>query len=365
VSEGTDAKALAGTGGMDVAYDALLADLRAIIASGRGRAAVAVNAEIVATYWHIGERLVREEQGGAERAAYGAGLLARVGRALAHEFGRAMSERNLQQMRQFYLAYPNANALRSGLTWTHYRRLMQLPDLGQRAFYERLTATGRWSSRELDRQINSMLYERTGLSRRPDELVPSLPQPHRPLTPEDEAFRDPYVLDFLGLEDTFSERDLEAALVRNIEKFLLELGADFCFVGRQRRLSIGGEDYYVDLVFFNRRLRALVMVDLKLGKLTHADISQMKLYLNWARRYDTQEGENDPIGLILCGAKDEQVIELLLADPADSVDERIKVAQYLLLDGQEALRERLAQLGAAYEQAHEGDLDTGAADQDQ
>jgi len=237
-------------------YDALLADLRSIIIAGRGRAASAVTAEMVVTYWRVGERLVRTEQGGAERAAYGAGLLARVGRALAQEFGRAMSERNLQQMRQFYLAYPNANALRSGLTWTHYRRLMQFPDPGQRAFYERLATTGRWSSRELDRQINSMLYERTGLSRRPAGLVPSLPQPHRAPMPEDEAFRDPYVLDFLGLEDTFSERDLEAALVRHIEKFLLELGADFCFVGRQRRLSIGGEDYYVDLVFYHRGLRA-------------------------------------------------------------------------------------------------------------
>jgi len=157
---------------------------------------------------------------------------------------------------------------------------------------------------------------------------------------------------FLGLEDTFSEKDLEAALVRNIEKFLLELGADFCFVGRQRRLSIGGEDYYVDLVFYHRSLRALVLVDLKLGKLAHADISQMKLYLNWARRHDKREGEADPIGLILCGSKDEQVIELLLADPADSVDERIKVAQYLLLDSQEALRARLAELSAVYDEAH-------------
>ena len=157
---------------------------------------------------------------------------------------------------------------------------------------------------------------------------------------------------FLGLEDAFSEKDLELALVRNIEKFLLELGADFCFVGRQRRLTINGEDYYVDLVLFHRRLKALVLVDLKIGALTHADISQMKLYLNWARRYDKQEGENDPIGLILCGSKNEQVIELLLADPADSVDERIKVAQYLLLDSQDALKERLARISAAYDQIH-------------
>jgi predicted nuclease of restriction endonuclease-like (RecB) superfamily len=256
-------------------------------------------------------------------------------------------------MRQFSLAYPNANALRSELTWTHYRRLMQLPDPAQRAFYERLAATGRWSSRELERQIDSLLYERVGLSRKPEALAGSLPQPDRALTPYDEAFRDPYVLDFLGLEDTFSEKDLEAALVRNIEKFLLELGSDFCFVGRQRRLTIGGEDYYVDLVFFNRRLRALVLVDLKIGKLSPADIAQMKLYLNWARRYDRQEGENDPIGLILCGSQNEQVVELLLTDPLDSVDERIKVSRYLLLDSQDALKERLARISAAYEQMHE------------
>jgi predicted nuclease of restriction endonuclease-like (RecB) superfamily len=334
------------------ADEALLADLRAIIAAGRGRAAAAVNAELVLTYWQIGERIVREEQQGQHRAAYGTQLLARIGQRLQQEFGRAFNERNLQQMRQFSLAYPNANALRSELTWTHYRRLMQLPDPAQRAFYERLAATGRWSSRELERQIDSLLYERVGLSRKPEALAGSLPQPDRALTPYDEAFRDPYVLDFLGLEDTFSEKDLEAALVRNIEKFLLELGSDFCFVGRQRRLTIGGEDYYVDLVFFNRRLRALVLVDLKIGKLTPADIAQMKLYLNWARRYDRQEGENDPIGLILCGSRNEQVVELLLTDPVDSVDERIKVSRYLLLDSQDALKERLARISAAYEQMH-------------
>ncbi len=177
-------------------YDALLADLRAIIASGRGRAAAAVNAEIVATYWHIGERLVREEQGGLERAAYGEQVLARVGRTLGGEFGRGFAERSLRAMRQFYQAYPIRSALRTELTWTHYRTLMRLPD-DRRAFYERLAVTGRWSSRELEKQITSMLYERVGLSRRPEELAASLPHPNRPVAPSEygEAFRDPYVLD--------------------------------------------------------------------------------------------------------------------------------------------------------------------------
>ncbi len=207
------------------AYDTLLTDLRSIIASGRGRAATVINAEMVATHWQIGERIVREEQGGAVRAAYGEQLLSRLGRVLSQEFGRAFTERNLRYMRQFFLTYPNRNAVRSDLGWTHYRTLMRLPD-DQRDFYAHLAVTGRWSSRELERQINSMLYERAALSRRPEELTGSLPQPNRPVTAYDDAFRDPYALDFLGLTGAFSEKDLEAALVQNIEKFLKDQDRD-------------------------------------------------------------------------------------------------------------------------------------------
>jgi len=338
----------------DDPYEALLADLRAIIASGRGRAATAVNAEIVATYWKMGERLVREEQQGAERAGYGEEVLERIGRILAAEHGRGFSYRSLANMRQFYLAYPIVSALRTELTWTHYRALMRLDSAERRAFYERMAVTGRWSSRELDKQVNSMLYERVGLSRRPEEMAASLPHPNRPVAPSDygEAFRDPYVLDFLGLDGAFSERDLEAALVSHIEHFLLALGHGFCFVGRQQRLPIGDKDYYVDLVFYHRFLRAPVLVDLKIGELEPADIAQMQLYLAWTRQHDHAEGEADPIGLILCGSKDSAVIELLLADPDSSPDRRIKVAQYLLPDSQEALRAGLARIGAAYDEAH-------------
>ena len=330
---------------------ALIDDLRAIIAQGRGRAAAAVNAEVARTYWRIGERIVREEQGGAARAAYGVQVLEQVGRLLSAEAGRAFSERNLYFMRQFYLAYPRVNALRTELTWTHYRTLMRLPD-EQRAFYERVAAGGRWSSRELDKQINSMLYERAALSRRPDELLRALPPGDRDIAGRD-AFKDPYVLDFLGLEDTFSEKDLEAALIRNIERFLVELGTGFYFGGRQRRIAIDDEDYYVDLVFWHRELRCQVFIDLKIGALSHADIGQMQLYLAWARNHDMREGENDPIGLILCGSKKDQVVELLLADATRPADDRIKVAQYLLLDSEGAIKTRLAEISAAYEEAHE------------
>ncbi len=344
-------------------YDALLADLRAIIASGRGRAAAAVNVELVLTYWSVGERIVREEQGGAERAAYGAGLLARLGRILGAEFGRGFAEVSLQNMRRFYLAYPISSALRRELTWTHYRTLMRLDSAERRAFYERMAITGRWSSRELEKQIASMLYERVGLSRRPEELATSLPHPNRPVAPSEygEAFRDPYVLDFLGLDGAFSERDLEAALVSHIEHFLLALGHGFCFVGRQQRLPIGDKDYYVDLVFYHRFLRAPVLVDLKIGEIAPADIAQMQLYLAWTRQHDHAEGEADPIGLILCGSKDSAVIELLLADPDSSPDRRIKVAQYLLPDSQEALRQGMARIGAAYDEAR-GDRASGLGD---
>jgi predicted nuclease of restriction endonuclease-like (RecB) superfamily len=219
----------------------IITDLRHIIAEGRGRAAAAVNAEVVRTYWRIGERIVREEQSGERRAGYGERLLAQLGRALSQEYGRAYSERNLYFMRQFYLAYPILNALRSELSWTHYRTLMRLPD-DQRAFYEQVAGAGRWSSRELEKQVQSMLYERAALSRKPDEPLAAVPVGQTPAEQRD-AFKDPYVLDFLGLADTFSERDLEAALVCNIEKFLLELGADFCFAARQKRITIGDEDY--------------------------------------------------------------------------------------------------------------------------
>ena len=307
---------------------------------------------MVATYWQIGERIVREEQGGQERAGYGERLLAQLGKTLSREFGRGFAEQSLRAMRQFYTTYPNRSAVRSDLGWTHYRTLMRLPD-DQRDFYAHLAVTGRWSSRELERQINSMLYERTGLSGRPEELAASLPRPGRAPSPYDDAFRDPYLLDFVGLSGAFAERDLEKALVDNIEKFLLELGRGFCFMGRQQRLPIGDKDYYVDLVFYHRYLKAPVLVDLKIGELEPADIAQMQLYLAWTRQNDHEEGENDPIGLILCGYKDSAVVELLLTDPDSSPDKRIKVAQYLLLDSQEALKARLVQLSAAYDEAHD------------
>lgn len=343
----SDTTALApGEGG----YDQLLADLRGIITNGRQRAVAAINQELVETYWRIGERVVQEEQQGHERAAYGEQLLERLGRVLGREFGRGFAYSNLANMRQFYQTYPNLHAVRRELSWTHFRTLMRLPTPEQREFYGRLAATGRWSSRELDRQIQSLLYARVGLSRKPETLAPTLPIPRETALTYDEAFKDPYVLDFLGLADTYSEKDLEAAIIRKIERFLLELGTGFCFVGRQRRMTIDDKDYSVDLVFYHRVLRCLVLVDLKIGAFEPADVAQMHLYLEWTKRYDKQEDETDPVGLILCGSKGKQVVELLLSGPGN----RVKVSQYLLLDSEDTLKQHLAQMSDAYEQLHEG-----------
>ena len=220
-------------------------------------------------------------------------LLARLGQALSRDYGRGFGEGELRYMRQFYLAYPIRNALRSELAWTHYRSLMRWPRPEQREFYGRLGATGRWSSRELDKQIQSMLYERAAPSHQADELATTLPvKRETPLT-YDEAFKDPHILAGLGWADTYSEKDLEAALVRNLERFLLDLGTGFAFLGRQRRMTIDDKDYYVDLVFSHRGLRCLVFVDLKIGAFEPADAAQMQLYLAWTKRYDPQEGEGD------------------------------------------------------------------------
>ncbi len=332
-------------------YDRLLADLRTIIADGRQRAATAVNEALVATYWSLGERIVQAEQHGLDRAGYGEKLLARLGPVLSREFGRGFVYSNLANMRQFYQTYPNLYALRRELSWTHYRTLMRLPTPEQREFYGQVAATGRWSSRDLDKQIQSMLYERAAHSRRPELLAPSLPAATAGALTYDTAFKDPYILDFLGLADTYSEKDMEAALVHNMERFLLELGTGFAFVARQRRMTIDDKDYSVDLVFYHRVLRRLVLVDLKIGAFEPADAAQMQLYIEWTKRYDKQPGEEDPVGLILCGSKGRQVIELLLSGP----DNRIKVAQYLLLDSEESIKARLAQLAAAVEDLQDED----------
>ncbi len=316
-------------------YGQLIGGIQALLSTARRGAARAVNGILVATYWEIGRRIVLFEQGGSARADYGEALLVRLSDDLTSRLGRGFSRQNLQQMRLLYLAYPSSQICQtpSGifdpgklrLSWSHYTRLISLKSESARAFYEAEALRGGWSIRQLERQMDSQFYERTALSRNKAAMLKkgSKSKPGDSLTPE-EAIRDPYVLEFLALKDEYSEADLEEALIRHLETFLLELGSDFTFVARQKRMRVGDEWYRVDLLFYHRRLRCLVLIDLKLGKFTHADAGQMHLYLNYAKEHWTHSDENPPVGLILCAQKDAAVARYSL----EGLPTKVLAAEY-------------------------------------
>jgi predicted nuclease of restriction endonuclease-like (RecB) superfamily len=330
-------------------YDAILAEVSGLLESARRASARAVNAVMTATYWLIGQRIVEYEQGGAGRAEYGEALLKRLANDLTRRFGRGFSKRNLEQMRLFYRSFsiaqtPSAQsgvlqvrrtpavrshlaavASRFPLPWSAYIRLLSVENPHARQFYEAEAVRGGWSVRQLDRQIGSQFYERTALSRNKAAMLRKGQKrlPEDAVTPEEEI-KDPYVLEFLGLRDEYSESDLEDALIRHMEAFLLELGGDFTFVARQRRLRIGDEWLRIDLLFYHRRLRCLVVIDLKLGRFAHADVGQMHLYLNYARRHWTHPDENPPVGLILCAEKDEALAQYAL----EALPNKVLAAEY-------------------------------------
>ncbi|MCU0664891.1 MAG: PDDEXK nuclease domain-containing protein [Myxococcota bacterium] len=340
-------------------YDDLLSSVVDLLEQARSTTARAVNAVMTATYWEIGRRIVVHEQGGQKRAGYGEGLLKRLAVDLSERLGRGFSERNLEQMRRFYLLWqisqttsaelsdaaisqtasaelsdggtapPAATRLelpRFTLPWSHYVQLISVDNEYARRFYETEAHRGGWTVRQLRRQIDSQFYERTALSKNKAAMLAkgqkALAQDA--VTPE-EAIKDPLVLEFLGLKDEYSESDLEDALIRHLESFLLELGGDFAFVGRQKRLRIDDEWYRVDLVFFHRKLRCLVIIDLKLGKFTHADAGQMHVYLNYAKEQWTREGENPPVGILLCATKGHSLARYA----TEGLPNKMLVSQYL------------------------------------
>ena len=299
-----------------------------LIEGARARVAQAINSELVQLYWQVGYRL-HTEVVGKNRATYGSQVVETVAKALSAEFGRGFGKRSLYRMMRFAEVFPDpeiVSALRSQLTWTHLRELIAIDDPLKRQFYIELCRIERWSTRALKSKMDGMLYERTAIARRPAKVVEqTLVALHdkQHMSP-DLVFRDPYVLDFLGLPADFNEAELEAAILRELEAFLLELGQGFCFVARQKRMSIGADDYYLDLLFFHRSLRALVAIELKLGRFDARDKGQMELYLRWLDRHDRQPDENPPLGLILCADKNEEQIELLKL-----TDGSIRVASYL------------------------------------
>ena len=308
--------------------ETLLGEIRSLIETRRNRAAQVVNSELVLLHWQIGN-CIRREILLEERAEYGEQIVEGLSKALTQEFGKGYSRKTLFHMMRCAEVFPDfqiVSTLSRQLAWSHFLEIIYMKEPLQREFYAEMCRIERWSVRTLRSKIQGMLYERTGISRKPEELarqeLAALRDDDR-MTP-DLVFRDPYLLNFLGLTDTYSERDLETAILREIESFLLELGSDFCFVARQKRMTIGQEDFYLDMLFFHRGLRRLVAIELKLGRFSAEHKGQMELYLRWLDRYERKTGEDSPIGLILCSAKDQEQIELLQLEQGE-----IRVAEYL------------------------------------
>lgn len=306
----------------------LLADLRELIQTARSGVAQAVNSALVLLYWQVGRRIhteVLKEQ----RSAYGEQIVPTLSAQLTPEYGDGFSARNLFRMIRFAEVFPDREivvTLSRLLGWSHFVEIIRLDDALKREFYAEMCRIERWSVRALREKIGGMLFERTALSRKPEALVKQELAKLREedtLTP-DLVFRDPYFLDFLGLKDTYSEKDLETAILREMEQFILELGAGFSFIARQKRIVIDGEDFSLDLLFYHRKLRCLIAVELKLGRFKAADKGQMELYLRWLEKHEREPGEGTPIGLILCADKGDEQVELLQLDRSG-----IRVASYL------------------------------------
>ncbi|MCA9449245.1 MAG: DUF1016 family protein [Candidatus Omnitrophica bacterium] len=306
----------------------LLKDLRGLIESARERVATQVNAEITLLYWQVGNR-IRKDILKEKRADYGKGIVDAVSQQLVDEFGKGFDRANLFRMVQFAEVFPDEQivvSLTRQLSWTHFVALLPLKKPLQRDFYAEMCRIERWSVRTLRAKIGGMLFERTAISKKPEDLVKQeLAQLREEdqLTP-DLVFKDPYFLDFLGLSNSFSEKDIESAILRELESFLLEIGIDFAFVGRQKRITVDNEDYYIDLLFYHRRLARLVVIELKLDKFKPADKGQVELYLRWLDKHERQPGEGSPIGLILCAGKSNEHVELLELEKSG-----IRVAEYM------------------------------------
>jgi predicted nuclease of restriction endonuclease-like (RecB) superfamily len=291
-------------------------EVKSILERARSRAYTAVNFAMVEAYWHIG-RLIVERQGGDERAEYGIGLINSLAERLTAEYGKGYTASNLKYMRQFYLQFQNRHALRD-LSWTHYRLIMKVENENARRFYIDECAKSNWSTRQLERQINSFFYERLLSSKgiEAKNAVFSEIYGKEPGVSALDIIKDPYVLEFLGLNhnEHHFESDFEKALITHIQKFLLELGRGFTFEARQKRISFDDEHFYIDLVFYNYILKCFVLIDLKTGKLTHQDIGQMQMYVNYYTRELKNEGDNPAIGIILCADKSESVVKFTLPE---------------------------------------------------
>ena len=308
--------------------ESLITDLRTLINEARNKVALIINTEITLLYWHIGKR-INEEVLGNQRAEYGKQIVSTVSTQLTKEYGRGFELRNLRRMTQFAQLFPDFQIVATAsqqLSWSHFIELLSIKnDLG-REFYLTMAASESWSIRTLRNKIDSMLYERTAISSKPEEVIKTelANLRNNEILSPDLVFKSPYFLEFTGLKGVYSEKSLEDSLLVHIEHFILELGVGFTFVERQKRMIIDGEDFYLDLLFYHRKLRRLVAIELKLGKFKAAYKGQMELYLRWLEKHEMEAGEESPIGLLLCTEGSEEQIELLQLDQTG-----IRVAQYM------------------------------------
>ncbi|CAN5231723.1 PDDEXK nuclease domain-containing protein [soil metagenome] len=319
----------------------LFSEIRELIEQSRQQVAVAVNSAMSMLYWQIGKR-INDEILQNLRAEYGEQIVQSLAAQLTEEYGKGWSDKQLRHCLRFAETFPDfeiVSTLWRQLSWSHFKELIYVEDPLKRTFYIEMCRLEKWSVRTFRERINSMLYERTAISKKPELTIQNdlaQLQQQKSLSP-DLVFKDPYLLDFLGLSDTYSEKDLESAILVELQRFIIELGSDFAFLARQKRITIDNDDYYIDLLFFHRRLKCLVAIDLKLGKFEAAYKGQMELYLRWLEKYETVEGENKPIGLVLCASKNEEHVELLQLDQSN-----IKVAEYLTrLPSMKLLEEKL------------------------
>ncbi|WP_297965272.1 YhcG family protein [uncultured Anaerovibrio sp.] len=327
---------------LEIISQGIYEDLRQRILYVQQKVQKAVNAGMVQIYWEVGQRVDNACDG--KRADYGKEILKYLSIKLTNEFGKAYSLRNLQMMRQFFRAFPNANTLCSQLSWSHYKLLMRVNNIDARNYYEKECAAAGWSTRELERQITTFAYQRTVSNQNTEEKLPQLTQKEsvaNNMPPYKDFIRDPYVLEFLELKSSpeFYEKDIEQGIIEHLQKFLLELGRGFSFVARQKHIDIDGDHFYIDLVFYNYILKCFVLIDLKLGKVKHQDMGQMQMYVNYYKHNMKLEGDNDPIGIVLCAEKNDAVVKYTLGDESQT---QIYASKYLsYMPTEEELRREL------------------------
>jgi len=324
-----------------------------IIETARKRIQSVVDHEMVRAYWEIGREIVEDEQQGEQRAEYGKALIENLAKELTATHGKGFTASNLLAMRRFYLNFPIQHALRAELSWTHYRQLLKIEEPQKRSFYEIESANCNWSTRELDRQMNSMLFERLALSLDKDGVM-ALAREGQVMREPVDMVKDPYVLEFLGIpqSELLYEKELETALLEHLQKFLLELGKGFSFVARQKRITLDGDHFFIDLVFYNYILKCFVLIDLKIGKLSHQDMGQMQMYVNYYTREMMNEGDNPPIGILLCETKSDAVVRYTLPEG----DKQIFASRYkLYLPTEDELRAELTRDRKLIKQHHDSE----------